>query len=173
MAEPFAIGSHIFLDPYESGVSDTSNKAAAGSFAEIGIVSDSEWTPTYMTSDVVGPKPGGRRRLHVVPVGQTIEYSFTVQTLNTIFWQVLMGSTALTAGATETFNPFSSGAPWEGWVKCQFYNGAHTLKGVLDVYSSLTVDAVPFGAEGHVTATFQGKVIDSAENVCILYALEA
>lgn len=169
--EPFAIGSHILLVPYNSGVSDTSTKPSAGSFAEIGVVTASEWTPTYMDSEVVGPAPGGKRRLFVVPHGQTIEFSFTLETVGRLFWQLLFGTNALAAGSTELFNPFERGAPWQGWVKCQQYDGAHTLRAVHDLYAALTVDAVPMGGDTHVTATVRGRVIDSSLNVSYLYVL--
>lgn len=170
MSEALVLETHLFWKPEGVGSSRTT-KATFADGDEVGIVESCSLDQQVEEEVIEKPDPGQRVDWDVITIKRSLLFSLVMKEVSPLFWELLMGTAALTAGATAAYTPLSTAGTKKGWVKLTQYDAFDVLKNTVEIYAGgVKVDKAEFGKRAQVW-TISGRVLKSAVAAGTLTAL--
>lgn len=171
MSEPKYLGNHVWFVAESAGVSTAAIKPATGSFAKAGIIKSLRMMPQVESRDIYSPDPGQLTLQEKLAVKKTLKFQFTLGEVGPLFWQLVFGSLALTAGSAVQYNPMEGIGAVRGWVKIQQYDQANVLYNTVDLWSYLEVSGQADFTDSEATVDVDGTVMRSTLNTGVFATL--
>lgn len=112
------------------------------------------------------PSPGGYVDAERVTLSKSITYSFTLNQISNVFFQLLMNTSGPVpdGDASGAFEPNDAQGVMEAWWKIQTYDQNDAIKLKLDIWGAATIpDSANFNQDGTVW-NLDIKQLESANN---------